>query len=180
MCICLLLADDGETTASPYIDIPVGREGRDGQPGPRGLPGPPGPKSGGVTYVRWGRSSCPNVTGAELVYKGRAAGSWYSHSGGGANYQCITENPRNFEFGPGTVDHSLMYGVEYESGGPSSISPLQNEDVPCAVCYVATRDTVLMIPGTYVCPRSWTREYYGWLMAENYIWSSSLHIRMCR
>ena len=23
-----------------------------------------------------------------------------------------------------------------------------------------------MIPGTYICPSSWTREYYGYLMAE--------------
>ena len=23
-----------------------------------------------------------------------------------------------------------------------------------------------MIPGTYICPPSWTREYYGYLMAE--------------
>ena len=25
-----------------------------------------------------------------------------------------------------------------------------------------------MIPGTYVCPPNWTREYYGWLMAEHH------------
>ena len=23
-----------------------------------------------------------------------------------------------------------------------------------------------MIPGKYTCPQNWTREYYGWLMAE--------------
>ena len=42
-------------------------------------------------------------------------------------------------------------------------------DVPCVVCYVSTRETVLMIPGTYyVCPSNWTREYYGWLMAAHH------------
>ena len=27
---------------------------------------------------------------------------------------CITEEPANFDYGPGTVDASYMYGVEYE------------------------------------------------------------------
>ena len=77
-----------------------GRDGRDGMPGAQGPPGPKGepgpaggppgsgpvgPRSGGVTYTRWEKSSCPNVTGTELVYTGRAGGSSHSHSGGGAN-----------------------------------------------------------------------------------------------
>ena len=33
-----------------------GRDGRDGMPGATGPQGPPGPRSGGVTYVRWGRA----------------------------------------------------------------------------------------------------------------------------
>ena len=57
-----------------------GLPGRDGQPGEKGVAGsrggqgPPGHNSGGVTYVRWGRT---NVTGTELVYRGKAAGSYY-------------------------------------------------------------------------------------------------------
>ena len=74
-----------------------GRDGRDGLPGPRGLPGVDGmngmqgdpglqgPSSGGVTYVRWGRTTCPNTPGTELVYTGRAAGSSWDISGGGGN-----------------------------------------------------------------------------------------------
>ena len=27
-------------------------------------------------------------------------------------------------------------------------------------------ETILMIPGTYICPQSWRLEYYGFLMAE--------------
>ena len=90
--------------------------------------------------------------------------------GGGGNYQCLTEDPKNFDYGPGTAEASYMYGAEYEMRGnvPSSSLPLNNEDVPCAVCYVATRDTVLMIPGTYICSQTWTREYYGWLMSERH------------
>ena len=32
-----------------------------------GEQGPPGPSSGGVTYVRWGRTTCPNTARTELV-----------------------------------------------------------------------------------------------------------------
>ena len=182
-------SDDNDGTAPPYIEIlrgRDGRDGRDGEPGPRGPPGrdgkvgpqgekgdmgeqgPPGLSSGGVTYVRWGRTTCPNTTGTELVYKGRTGGSHHSHSGGGSNYQCMTETPQNFDFGPGTVDFAYMYGTEYHTWGnvPSSSHSWYNHDVPCAVCYVAPRETVLMIPGTYICPSNWTREYYGYLMTE--------------
>ena len=50
--------------------------GEPGVPGDRGPSGPPGPKgirgeSGkvGVTFIRWGRKTCPN-SGATLVYEG--------------------------------------------------------------------------------------------------------------
>ena len=168
-----------------------GRDGRDGEPCPRGSPGrdingekgetgatgpqgPPGPRSGGVTYVRWGRTTCPNTTGTELVYTGRAAGSFYDHSGGGSNYQCIVEDPENFDFGAGTVDASYIYGAEYQMRGniPSSNLPLHDHNVPCSVCYVTSRETVLMIPGKYTCPHNWVREYYGYLMATRYDYKS--------
>ena len=102
------------------------RDGRDGVPGPRGVAGrdgktgtlgmkgdtgpqgTPGSRSGGVTYVRWGRTTCPDTEGTEVVYTGRAAGSLWSHQGGGANYQCVTEEPENFDFGPGIADHSYI------------------------------------------------------------------------
>ena len=60
-----------------------------------------------------------------------------------------------------------MYGAEYQvyENVPSTTLPLHDNDVPCVVCYVSTRETVLMVPGTYVCPPNWTQEYYGWLMA---------------
>ena len=165
-----------------------GRDGRDGLPGPRGLPGvdgmngmkgmkgmqgDPGPSSGGVTYVRWGRTTCPNTPGTELVYRGRAAGSNWASSGGGANYQCVTEQPESLAFGPGISQSSIIHGAEYATAGhvsnlPSSTTSLHRHDAPCAVCYVSTRVAILMIPGRYTCPQSWTREYYGYLMAERH------------
>ena len=56
---------------------PQGQPGARGATGPQGPVGPAGPRSGGVTYTRWGKSSCPNVAGTELVYSGRAGGSHY-------------------------------------------------------------------------------------------------------
>ena len=38
--------------------------------------------------------------------------------------------------------------------------------IPCAVCYVSTRTTLYMMPAKYTCPKDWTTEYYGYLMAE--------------
>ena len=123
----------GDEGVTPYIEILRGRDGRDGIPGPYGLPGvvgmkgmkgmkgdpglqgPPGPSSGGVTYVRWGRTTCPSTLGTELVYRGRAAGSQHNQAGGGGNYQCVTEEPENFDFGAGTSQSSYMFGAEYES-----------------------------------------------------------------
>ena len=37
-----------------------GVNGEKGETGAAGPQGPPGPRSGGVTYVRWGRTTCPN------------------------------------------------------------------------------------------------------------------------
>ena len=161
----LSFSEDGDRELGPPSSY-----GRKGEKGDTGPPGPPGPSSGGVTYVRWGRTTCPDTTGTELVYTGRAGGSFYDHRGGGGNYQCVVEDPENFDFGAGTVEASFMYGAEYEpwDNVPSASLPLQNHDVPCVVCYVAERETVLMVPGKYTCPQNWTREYYGYLMAEHH------------
>ena len=85
------------TLKHPYLQILRGRDGHDGLPGrdgekgdkddkgdkgDRGKQGPPGSKNGGVVYTRWGRKSCPNNTGAQLLYKGIAGGSYHSHGGG--------------------------------------------------------------------------------------------------
>ena len=155
------------TPGAPGKDGRDGRDGEKGDPGvqgPRGEQGPPGPASGGVTYIRWGKRSCPSVAGTELVYHGLTAGSWYGNSGGGANHLCMPHNPQYGEYWPGTQGHSPIYGAEYKSGGP--LLSVRNHNVPCAVCYVSTRETVLMLPARMGCPSSWTLEYTGYLMSE--------------
>ena len=47
-----------------------------------------------------------------------------------------------------------------------SLSAVNSHNVPCAVCYVATRCVALMIPAKTQCPTNWTLEYDGYLAAE--------------
>ena len=78
--------EDGER-GEPGIRGPPGLQGLPGQPGL------PGPSIAGTVYTRWGRTTCPNTPGTELVYAGRVGGSHPSASGGGANHLCLPENP---------------------------------------------------------------------------------------
>lgn len=139
--------------------------GMAGTTGQQGSVGPPGPRSGGVVYIRWGKSSCPSTPGTELVYAGRTGGTQYGHSGGGANQLCMPLDPQYSSYNPGVQGFSYMYGAEYEVP-VGHISTKQNHDATCAVCYVSTRETVLMVPAKTSCPTSWTKEYQGYLMAE--------------
>ena len=144
-----------------------GPRGPQGQRGEQGVAGPPGPRNGGVVYTRWGKNSCPNVNGTELVYAGRAGGSWFSHTGGGANHLCMPNDPDYLTYQPGVQGWSYVYGTEYQTGGPW-VGPLQavhDHNVPCAVCYASTRVAVTMIPAKTRCPSTWTLEYSGYLMS---------------
>ena len=75
-----------------------------GTPGAIGSAGPPGPRSGGVTYVRWGKSSCPSVAGTELIYAGRVAGTlFYNKPRSGSNYLCLPDEPQyTLRYNPGS------------------------------------------------------------------------------
>ena len=146
----------------------IGQKGDKGERGEPGIVGPPGPVSGGATYTRWGRTSCPNITGTSLVYNGRAGKSWFTHSGGGGNYQCLPNNPEYGRYIPGVQGRSPIYRVEYQQDGGSPLPELHDHNVPCAVCHVSTRAAVLMIPAWRHCPSQWTLEYTGYLMTEHY------------
>ena len=170
------------TSSLPYIEVLRGRDGRDGRdgvPGPRGpqgqrgeagatgLRGSPGPRSGGAVYTRWGKTSCPNVSGTELVYAGRAGGTHYTHSGGAANYLCMPDDPDYLHYQPGVQGYNYVYGAEYEIPSSQPLSAVNNHNVPCAVCYASTRAAVTMIPAKTRCPSTWTLEYSGYLMSAD-------------
>ena len=152
-------------TGDPGPQGPPGAQGLRGPPGICGAPGPPGPSSGGVIYTRWGKSSCPNTAGTELVYAGRIGGTHYGHSGGGANQLCMPSDPQYSTFRAGVQGYAYIYGAEYEAplGGTT------NHDATCAVCYSSTHEIMLMVPAKTSCPSSqWTREYHGYLMTERH------------
>ena len=144
-----------------------GNRGDSGLPGPQGEQGAQGPPTGGAVYVRWGRTSCPSDQGTELLYSGRAAGSKYNTQGGGANHLCMPDDPEHLQYGNGVHGYSYLYGMEYDAPSQPLRSVLRH-NVPCAVCYTATRDTMVMIPANLHCPTHWTVEYTGYLMSEHH------------
>ena len=145
--------------------------GNDGEPGvPEGEPEasegePEAPRSvGGVTYHRWGNSTCRS--GASLVYDGKTGSTFYWHKGGASNYICMPHDPHyTLPYRAGNQRFSYVYGTEYEVPPPGYNTRYHN--APCAVCYVATKHTTVMIPAHTSCPTDWTREYYGYLASES-------------
>ena len=144
-----------------------GPQGATGEKGDRGDPGLSGP-TGGAVYIRWGRTSCPTDQGTDLVYSGRAGGSHYRHQGGGANHLCMPDDPEHLQYGSGTQGWSYIYGMEYYIHSSQPLRSVNVHNVPCALCYVTTRDTVVMIPAKVHCPTNWTVEYTGYLMTEHH------------
>ena len=142
----------------------TGLTGFKGAPGLKGMKGDKEERNGGTVYVRWGHDQCPST--AQLVYSGRAGGSYFTH-GGGSNPQCLPLDPNFLTSIIGTQHRALMYGAEYETNTDSNsyAHGRQDTDVPCAVCHVSNRTAVYMVPAKYTCPTGWTNEYYGYLMA---------------
>ena len=171
----------GTGDSCPQVEVLRGRDGRDGRdgakgekgmrgdpglPGPQGQRGAQGPPTGGTTYIRWGRTTCPSGNGTELLYSGRAGGTHRHHSGGAANYLCMPDDPDHLQYQSGVRGDSYVAGVEYWYASLPSLSSANHHNVPCAVCYVATRSVAVMIPAKTQCPTNWTLEYIGYLMAE--------------
>ena len=130
------------------------------------ITGPPGPAAssvGGVTYTRWGKSTCRSGV-ITLVYAGRTGSTYSGHQGGATNYVCMPNYPQyTLPYRSGSQDYGFMYGTEYEE---PVVSGRHQHNVPCAVCYLPTMNTVLMIPAKTSCPSGWTEEYDGYLMSE--------------
>ncbi|KAL3874773.1 hypothetical protein ACJMK2_037743 [Sinanodonta woodiana] len=120
-------------------------------------------KGFGSTYVRWGRTICPG-NASEIVYKGFAGGSHYTHPGSAADFLCLTDEPVWGKYAGVLSDPAYIYGVEYEHTF-STVS--RNDDMPCCVCKTSRTPTI-MIPGTTECYPGWTMEYNGYLMAGHH------------
>ena len=147
---------------------PSGPKGPSGDMGPIGPSGPPGPRSGGATYVRYGKSTCPDIDGTEIVYSGRVGGNMHDTKGGGGNYLCLPEQPEYSDlltYKPGSQSYSDIFGTEYHQ---PVLASRQHSNIPCAVCTVSNRIAVVMIPARATCPTGWTREYHGYLMSQRH------------
>ena len=141
----------------PGLHGPQGSRGKIGKPG---IPGTPGPKNGCVVYTRWGRISCPKTTGTQKLYTGKVAGNHYSHTGGGANYICLPDQPEFYSNTSTTSNNNNSH--IFRAFGDN------NNSIPCVVCYVSNRTTYLMIPAKITCPKTWTIEYQGYLMTSHH------------
>ncbi|XP_052063607.1 short-chain collagen C4-like isoform X2 [Mytilus californianus] len=121
----------------------------------------------GVTYVRWGKKTCP--ANSDIVYTGQAGGNYYTNKGGGSNYLCLPSDPENGK--SYSYDNDGLYGAEYEinsSSKPSGLpTSLYDKEVPCSVCRQKGKVSVLMIAGRKSCYKGWQSEYNGFLMSES-------------
>nr|XP_002129609.1 uncharacterized protein LOC100175402 [Ciona intestinalis] len=133
--------------------------------------------SGGAPYIRWGRKSCSQEAGSQLVYTGFAAGSHYTHNGGGPNLICIHQNITytRGKYVNGFQGSSYIYGVEYRDGAWADslfdFSLIEDEHyrlhaVPCSLCLATGRQNKVMIPGREECPTGFTFEYGGYVVSS--------------
>ena len=140
---------------------PIGPAGPQGVKGDTGGKGQKGDINSGSTYIRWGRDDCPS--GAVALYSGRAAGTRHDTKGGTSDHLCLPDHPR---YGSShTESISPLYGVEYERW-PTSSPRAYYDNMPCVVCYIATRSAMFVQQASYLCPSGWSREYYGYMMSE--------------
>ena len=124
------------------------------------------PPAGVVTYVRWGNSTCPY--GADTIYSGVVAGSWFDHYGSAVDPLCLPHNPQYLKSQAGYQYFVQLYGAEYETHSSSPINQAHDRNLPCALCQAYGRTNKIMIPSRYECPPGWNTEYYGYLMAGHY------------
>ena len=122
-----------------------------------------------MSYIRWGRTTCPNTQETEQVYQGFAAGSAFYESGS-TDYHCLHAQPQFLRTTAGLQTYrGRLYGTEYDSvDTPPDLANQVRHEAPCSVCYSRTRSTKITIPGRISCPSSWTREYYGYLMGNTH------------
>ncbi|VDI61444.1 Hypothetical predicted protein [Mytilus galloprovincialis] len=122
----------------------------------------------GAVYIRWGKKTCPQNNGTELIYSGTMGGGWYDRTSSPAEPICIPHDPDFVTKDTASIDSnwvSSLYGAEYEDtfGGLSS----HNDDVPCAACRATHKSSVIMIPGKTSCYTGWKTEYFGRMAASS-------------
>jgi len=101
-----------------------------------------------------------------LIFAGYMAGKKYNDKGGGSDTICLPEHPTwsNYSDGPSNIIARVV-GSEFDQEDGLFPYPVQNQDLPCAVC-LARKNAKIMISGRNDCFEGWTREYHGYLAAD--------------
>lgn len=70
---------------------------------------------------------------------------------------------------PGVQGHSYVYGAEYE--GPPLVTGSDQHNAPCALCYIPTKHTVIMIPAKTSCRTTISESLIVWPVVNNVLLS---------
>ena len=116
-------------------------------------------------YIRWGRETCTD--NASLVYNGTAAGS-PNDAGGTSDIFCMPGDPsyKHMVNGNGRYLKTHLNNIRYDRH--HIFSNISEANVPCAVCQSDTKSVAFLQPGKISCPVGWTKEYAGYLIADEY------------
>lgn len=144
-----------------------------------GMPVPNSMAHVGLTYIRWGRRTCPNhlrnIT--RQVYEGLTAGSLSTQPGSGSNTLCLPLTPSWGNFSDLREAGAQIFGAEYRFGPAGGYNVFENtgmpgrlaqRKVPCSVCHTRMASSVLMVPASTLCPIGWQQQYRGYLMSERF------------
>ena len=136
--------------------------------------------AGGVSFTRWGRTTCPDTNATQTLYQGTMAGSSFNEAGS-AEYLCLHQQPQFLNTTPGVQTYrGYLHGTKYAArDSPPAFSEMFLDDAPCAVCYITTRTAKITIPARTSCPPSWTTEYYGYLMADRHSSNHKTRVPVC-
>ena len=113
-----------------------------------------------TTFVRWGRSVCPNST--QLVYTGVVGGGEWSTPGSSGTVLCLPLNPVAGNLAIGPALKSELLGAEFHTDPDSH----HDKDPVCSVCLTQGRSSSVLVPATTACPSGWTLDYSGFLMGS--------------
>jgi len=138
-------------------------------------------KVDGGLYVRWGRTKCPDDN--VVVYTGYVATEYYTVTGGGHDYLCLSDTPQydsqalNADLHSGLHGAEYWFGTDYTKNYPYSNENNNNQDInqktaPCVMCYTPRTD-VAMISGMRDCPGDLTPEYTGYIATNDFRETSS-------
>lgn len=128
-----------------------------------------------ATFIRYGRTKCPEMEGVMPLDGGRTTIDYVSMN---PSYKCsaLHEGPEKqeipgFHLFPGMQFRKPKYGVTYRVKHHSPFknkNELHGKEVPCISCMATEVETSLMLQGVTACPENWSLVYQGYVMSENW------------